>query len=178
MNSIDDKIKELGGMELTGSFVKEKENNFDIEKYSSENDLKLPDDYQDFSQKYGFHQFNNDVVFKSIEKLPITSDDNLYPVDFIYGWGSGENGLPEIRETFLEQIPNQYFVFAEGNAGDQICIHLENHKIYYWHHQSPEGADLLLVANSFENFIKSLEINNSDVTKDSDLEEEWFADDF
>jgi hypothetical protein len=34
------------------------------------------------------------------------------------------------------------------------------------------------VANSFENFIKSLEINNSDVTKDSDLEEEWFADDF
>lgn len=93
-------------------------------------------------------------------------------------WGSGENSLPNIRETFLEQIPDQYFVFAEGNAGDQICIHLENHQIYYWHHESPEGADLFLTANSFENFIKSLEINKSDVADDSDLEEEWFADDF
>lgn len=178
MSVIDDKIKELGGAELTEAFVKEKEGNFDVEKYLSENDLNLPDDYQDFSQKYGFHQFNNDVVFKSLEKLPVTSDDNLCPVDFIYGWGSGENGLPDIRETFLEQIPGQYFVFSEGNAGDQICIQLENHKIYYWHHESPEGADLFLVANSFEDFIKSLEVNESGAADDSDLEEEWFADDF
>ncbi|MDQ3713368.1 MAG: hypothetical protein M3388_14270 [Acidobacteriota bacterium] len=65
-----------------------------------------------------------------------------------------------------------------GRTLDQICIHLENNKIYYWHPDSPVEAELFLVANSFKNFMKSLEINNSDLTDDSDLEEEWFADDF
>lgn len=83
MKAIEDKIKELGRTKLTDSFVKEKENNFDIEKYLSKNLLDLPDIYKEFSEKYGFHQFNKDVVFKSIEKLPITSDDNLCPVNFI-----------------------------------------------------------------------------------------------
>ncbi len=52
---------------------------------------------------------------------------------------------------------------------DQICIHLVNNKIYYWHPDSPVEADLFLAANSFENFMKSLEIDNSDLTDDSDL---------
>lgn len=176
MDAIKKRIEELGKTELTEVFESQKDFNFNVKEYLILEKLNLPDTYISFSIEYGFHQFNEDVVYKSIDKLPITGEDNLCPVDFIYGWGSGSNSLKEIRETFIEQIPPKYFVFAEGNAGDQLCINTENQKNYYWHHESSEN-EIYFVSENFISFIESLRINEI-LEMDDDLEEEWFANDF
>jgi len=176
MDMIKKRIKELGKTELTEVFESQKDFNFNVKDYLILEKLNLPDIYISFSTEYGFHQFNEDVVFKSIDKLPITEEDNLCPVDFIYGWGSGSNSLNEIRKTFIEQIPPEYFVFAEGNAGDQLCINIENEKVYYWHHDSSKN-EIYFVSDNSPSFIESLRINEISEL-DDDIEEEWFADDF
>lgn len=177
MKDIDQKILDLGGTEVTNAFLSAKNRQFDIQRYLISQGLELPKEYIYFSEKYGFGQFNEDIVFRSIDKLPITSEQNLCPVDFIYGWGFGPNSLQSIRETFLDQIDKDYFVFSEGNAGDQLCINQNDRRIYYWHHESLQGEGFYLVANSFLDFIQSLEKNN-EIDSDNDLEEEWFSDDF
>ena len=180
MKVIKDKIALLGSVKILDSFAKYQDKNFDIDGYLQSENINLPIEYLFFAKEYGFHQFKLDVLFKSIDKLPITDNDNLCPVDFIYGWGTGSNSLQEIRETFKEQIPSNYFVFAEGNAGDQLCIDQNNQKIYYWHHESMETKDVFLVSDSFLLFISSLQIaeNEEPNSSEDDLEEEWFSDDF
>ena len=177
MEQIRKIIFKLGQTELTKALKKKKDNNFDYKKYIISNNLKLSDEYIYLSKEYGYNQFNEDIVFKSLDKLPITGDDNLCPIGIIYGWGKGENSLQKNRKIFLDQIPENYFVFAEGLPGDQLCINQIDQKIYYWYHESLENEGLYLVANSLLDFFKSLHLNpNSEI--EDDLEEEWFSDDF
>lgn len=177
MDYIKKKIFRLGGTELTSTYLDKKDENFNLDFYLKKEKLILPSDYIFFSRTYGFNQFNRDVVFKSIEKLPITDETNLCPIDFIYGWGDGINSLQETRISMLDQIDEKYFVFAEGAAGDQICYNTEDSKIYYFYHEAHEGNGIFLVAHSFSDFIKSLQINIDNEAAE-DLEEEWFSDDF
>ncbi len=177
MEKINKKIQELGGTELTNEFKNAKINNFDPTNYLKTNKLTFNWEFISFLENYGYHQFNKDVIFESIDDLPFSFDKNNGEVNFIYGWGNNEDSLQEIRETFLEQIPEKYFVFAEGNLGDQLCINVENQQIYYWHHESYDKEGIYLIAKSFEEFIKGLSIRESKEI-DCDIEDEWFADDF
>ena len=171
------RIAELGGLELTKSFAIKKDNNFSVEEYLIVNKLNLPEEYIKFTKKYGFNQFNNDVVFESVNQIPSAYEDGTCPVSFFYGWGKGAESLLEIRETYLELIQPEYFVFAEGNPGDQLLINTINHKIYYWAHEESVNNCLFLVSDSFEKFIMSLKLNDNK-NGDDNLEEESFADDF
>lgn len=177
MERIKKKIFKLGQTELAKEFEDFKIRDFNYNKYLSQHKLTLNEKYLLFSERYGFGQFNKNVVFKSIDVLSFSFDKHFGEINFIYGWGTGDSSLQEIRETFLEQIPEKYFVFAEGNPGDQICINIEDQKIYYWYHESNENDELNLVANSFEEFITNLSIRKEEEI-DDDIEEEWFADDF
>jgi len=177
MEKIENKISELGGLELTKSFTVKKDNNFSVIEYLAVEKLNLPDEIINFSKKYGFNQFNNDIVFKSLNPIPSAYENGTCPIGIFYGWGKGDESLMEIRKTYLEQIQPEYFVFAEGNPGDQLLINIKNNKVYYWAHEQSVNNCLFLVADSFEKFIDSLTvIENENV--DDDLEEESFADDF
>lgn len=170
--NIENEIEQLGGIEISSTFVSKKDNVFDVNKYLKNNNLHLPEEYLGFSLKYGFGQFNKDVVFASISKIPISYDDGTVPITFIYGWGLGSESLQETRTALLEQINSDYFVFAEGNPGDYLLINTNDNKIYYYSHDS-----LFLVANSFSSFIETLKINDNSEPED-DIQEEWFSDDF
>lgn len=177
MEIIKKKIFNLKGTELTEEFELLKKNDFNFSTYLSENNLSLPEDFLFFAEQYGFNQFNENVIFESIDDLPFSIDLNHGEINFIYGWGKEEYSLQEIRDTFIDQIPKKYFVFAEGNPGDQLCINMDNQKIYYWHHESFENQELYLVADSFNEFISQLSIRDENDTEE-DIEEEWFSDDF
>jgi hypothetical protein len=179
MENFEKKIAQLGGLELTKSFAIKKDNNFPIEEYLIENNLKLPEDYISFTKKYGFNQFNNDIVFESINPIPSAYEDGTCPISFFYGWGKGGQSLIKIRETYLEQIQPEYFVFAEGNPGDQLLINTLNNKIYYWAHEESVNNSLFLISDSFVDFINNLKFNeNKSDDDDDDLVEESFSDDF
>jgi hypothetical protein len=174
---IQKKIEEVGGIEIKAAFESKKNNNIDVDTYLKLNDLKLPDAYINFSLKYGFGQFNNDIVFKSIDKIPVDYDDGTTPITFIYGWGFGGESLQETRISLADQISSNYFVFAEGNPGDYLLINTVDEKIYYYAHQGAINNSIFLVADSFQQFIESLLINENCNSEDG-LEEEWFSDDF
>ena len=177
MDIIEKKIEQLGGVEITKVFAPKKDSNFSIENFQTENKILLPEKYIFFSNKYGFGQFNEDIIFDSISKIPSSYDDGTCPISFIYGWGKGTESLQKVRKTFLEQLPANYFVFAESNPGDQLLINTLDNKVYYWAHEEPEKRCIFLVSNNFEDFINSLKINLNK-NDDDDLEEESFSDDF
>lgn len=174
---IDKKIEKLGGIEISNSFILKKDNSFDVNSYLTQNNLQLPKEYIDFSFKYGFGQFNEEVVFTSISKIPISYDDGTIPLTFIYGWGRGVESLQETRIALLEQISSDYFVFAEGSPGDYLLISSTNNKIYYFSHDGPINNSLFLIADCFILFIETLKIDENQDTED-DIIEEWFSDDF
>ena len=177
MDKIEKKIQELGGIEITKTFEKKKDYNFLIKDFITENSIELPEIYILFSQVYGFGQFNEDIVFESLSKIPSSYDDGTCPISFIYGWGKGNESLQKVRKTFLDQIAKNYFVFAESNPGDQLLINYLDNKIYYWAHEEPEQRCIFLVADNFDDFINSLKVNINE-SDDDDLEEESFSDDF
>lgn len=62
-------------------------------------------------------------------------------------------------------------LICEGYPGDIIFYSLEKSvfgKIYYWHHESDIGKDILLIANSFIDFIKGL---NCEIEEEKFMEE-------
>ncbi|WP_143824813.1 hypothetical protein [Myroides sp. N17-2] len=107
----------LGGLEIVSTFETLKNNNFNVDKYINKNDLRLAKEYIDFSIEYGYSLFVNDIVVNGIEKVPVGYDDGTVSVSFIYGWRKGEESIQSTRESLLDQISPQYFVFAEGNPG-------------------------------------------------------------
>lgn len=177
MEKIEKKISELGGLELTKHFEIKKDDKFPVKEYLVENKLNLPEEYLEFTQKYGFNQFNNDVVFQSVNSIPSAYEDGTCPISFFYGWGKGSESLPKIRETYLEQIQPEYFVFAEGIAGDQLLINTINCKIYYWAHEASVNNSLFLVSDSFTDFIINLKINDNK-NLDDGIVSSSYADDF
>lgn len=171
---MEQKIKALGGIEITKKSLHHNE----IEKYLSLEKLELPKSYIEFSLKYGFGYFNNDIVCTSINNIPIAYKNKTFPVGFIYGWGTEDDSLQDIRDTLIDQIPKQYFVFAEATSGDYLMINTINNKIYYYYHEGEIDNSIFLVANSFEDFINNLQVNPTTNSEDNDIEEEWFSDDF
>lgn len=177
MKLIEKKIKKLGGIEFMRPLARKYNSNIDISNYLKSNNLNLETEWIEFLIKYGFGQFNDDIVFKSIDKIPVSYNDGTTPITFIYGWGFGSESLQETRDGLADQISSNYFVFAEGNPGDYLLINTVDGKIYYYSHEGEVNYSIFLVANTFEDFIESLSINKNSSAED-DLEEEWFSDDF
>ena len=159
-----EKINNLGGIDF-------------IQKSYSEilpSMISLPENVKEFILKYGFGIFNQNIVFNSIGKIQGAYEDNTVPFTIFYGLGEGVNSLSSVHEDLSDQIPKNYFVFAEANPGDQLCLNLNDNKIYLWLH---DNGNFYLVAKSFEDFIDRLTTSNH-IVSDDDLEEEWFDDDF
>lgn len=166
-------------MEIPSFLLNQKENNYDIQNYENKNEIKFPESYKWFSEKYGFHNFKKDILFYSLQKLPV-SNDNYCSLGSFFGWGKGEFSLASVNNEY-KQIPSGLFIIAEGAAGDFITLGIDKAKkgkIYYWHHESPENKDTYLIADTFEEFISGLKEETITDKKDSGIESEWLDDDF
>jgi hypothetical protein len=154
-----EKIEKMGGVEWLEYFDK---------KYMPEN-IKfiknimgvLPDDkIINFTKEYGFSMFNNSVYIKSKEKNDFLVDGEI-ELGIIYGFGNSRNSIKEVIKTYFieEQLRKKFYPLFEGYPGDIIFYSLEKEtfgKIYYWHHESEPGEDILLIQNSFTDFFNKL----------------------
>lgn len=70
-------------------------------------------------------------------------------------------------ETFKGNIPNEVIPIGESSGGNQICLGISKAtqgRVYFWDHEheaeeSNPLPGLCLVANSFSDFVKKLDVN-------------------
>jgi hypothetical protein len=157
--NFSDKIKKLGGIER----IAETDEN-DIQdniEYTKNIMMVLPEDeIINFTKEYGFSMFKNEVLIKSNEKNYFLKNGKI-ELGIIYGFGKSNDSVKEIIETYYieEQLNKKFYPLFEGYPGDIIFYSLEKEtfgKIYYWHHESEPGKDILLIKNTFEEFINGL----------------------
>ena len=124
----------------------------------------------DFSLKYGFSFFANEVeLTKSIELPPIVTQDNPgIPIGMIYGFGETKNSIKYLRDNYSNSdfLNQEFFPICDGVAGDIIFYSLQENnfgKIYYWFHEGDYESDKYLISNNFEEFLKNLVVKKSEI---------------
>lgn len=152
-------IEKLGGVEHIEDFD-EKYIQENIEYIKSIMGILPEDEIIDFTKKYGFSKFNNNVYIKSNERNDFL-DSGEIELGIIYGFGYSRNSVKKIIKTYFidEQLNKKFYPLFEGYPGDIIFYSLEKEtfgKIYYWHHESETGKDVLLIKNSFKDFFNKL----------------------
>lgn len=133
---------------------------------------QLPQSYKDFYIKVGAFSFLELVCAKCIDVNRVMLKGNKVSVgDFYCITGNDKSSIDKVLSTFQEQLPIGLLPICDGELGDIICMSLQRadyEYIYYFHHESPPGSDLFLIATSFEDFIMSLEIYK-EASGDDDL---------
>ena len=132
----------------------------------------LPESYKDFYTKVGAFSFLEIVCVKCIDEGQFMLKDSKVNVgDFYCITGNNESSINKVLLTFQEQLPIGLLPICEGELGDHVCMSLRQEDfgyIYYFHHESPAGGDLFLIAKDFEDFIMGLEIYKGE-SSDDDL---------
>ncbi|MFC1285047.1 SMI1/KNR4 family protein [Bacillus paralicheniformis] len=145
-------------------------NNSNIEIGDLEKKLgkQLHSDYKKFLAKYGgcsleSRKTNDDVEFdvcyRPIEKDPwMGINDETQLLESFYGFRNDIDNIMDIVDTYSDRFPETIIAIAGSPGGNEICLDLDNGKVLFWDHElrNPE-KDFYLIANSFEDFILSLE---------------------
>lgn len=161
-----------------------------IQGIEKEYNIKLPESYKCFLLLCNNAFFSNEVIFK------IGNSENI--LNEIYSLTDNENLIEQI-ETFIFRMPEAIIPIGESPNGDQICIGVKedkNGKIYLWEHENELEArkmigeinsdtdinsyyeNLILINNSFLDFLNSLKINGKiDEGEDFEAVEIWLDDD-
>lgn len=124
--------------------------------------------YNELSEKYGSFSFENPILVKSIDEIPV-ADRGFVSVDRFYD----RDDSISTQLEYTDQLPSMMMPIFDGEPGDFICISLQKDnygKIFYWHHEGFVDQDIYLLANTFEEFILKLEIDNEDDSKSNDSE--------
>ncbi|QEM11516.1 SMI1/KNR4 family protein [Mucilaginibacter rubeus] len=122
----------------------------------------LPQSYKDFYINIGAFSFLELVCAKCIDVNPVMLKGNKISVgDFYCITGNDGSSITEVLSTFEEQLPVGLLPICDGELGDIICMSLREadyEYVYYFHHESPLGNDLFLIATNFVAFVMKLEI--------------------
>lgn len=138
----------------------------EIKKFEKDIGSNLPLDYVNFLSNYDCIYFVDYVNFPFLETYP---NDERALIDIFFGFLIGDTyDLWENYHDSRERMPSNFIPIATDPGGNKLCIVVSgdyNGKIYFWDHEQEELNDssslsnnLYLVANSFDDFIKSLEI--------------------
>lgn len=154
----------------------------DIKEIEELLDGKLPDDYKEFVQNYGWSFYVPSSMVTSIEEAPagmkLPGEDFLVPISNFYGGEyKGISLLNRIgSHPFYDYFPKQMLAIADDLHSDQYLLNLSGdnqHKIYFWYRDGliePEfyeedGLDvpadwqyknMILVANSFSDLLNRI----------------------
>ncbi|QTE40105.1 SMI1/KNR4 family protein [Mucilaginibacter gossypii] len=158
-----EKLKSIGGVEknLFCADHKQRVESAFLSIEATFNSL-LPQSYKDFYIDIGAFSFLELICAKCIDVNPIMLKGNKISVgDFYCIIGNDGLSITQVLSTFQEQIPVGLLPICDGELGDIICMSLRQDDyeyIYYFHHESPPGNDLFLIATNFVAFVMKLEI--------------------
>lgn len=114
--------------------------------------------------------FENDVVFRPLTKTPLDRKDGSHSLEILYGLGDENNSIPIVYQDYLGGMPCSVCPIGSLPGGNQLCLchaGLHEGKVFLWDHeneleiQNDEHEDfknMYLVAESFEDFFKGLEV--------------------
>lgn len=135
-----------------------------IENIESKRKIGLPKDYKDFLDAYGRTMiFNNEIRYKPLEISPWTMKNGYASLELFYGLENDDYNLNNMIQRYEGRIPDSLIPIAEAPGGNVICIGAKKDeffgKLYFWDHEGrgKKKNDLYLIANSFKDFIDSLE---------------------
>ena len=134
-----------------------------LEKFESENDVKLTVLYKGFLLKWNGGKVKPNVFMISDEQGPSV-------LSVFYGIGDMYDNLTDFIEIMDERLPAGFIPIADDPSGNTICLGTKGpyyEKIYFWdHEQEPVDPDdmsnMYFLANDINEFIKSLYEDNSD----------------
>lgn len=184
-NEMETRLTELGLLTIGDNKV-DKENVEGIEKRYS---ISLPELYKRFLLRYEDSEFEREIQFRTIEKTPWSHGDDFESLGSFFVISDGINNLEKKIEQYYDRLPTSILPIADDSAGNLLCIGVKDDeyqgKIYFWDHENEfvakvmlnEGLNgassiedywenIYLVAGSFIDFIRSLEIKNESIVED------------
>jgi len=154
IKSLEDKIQKLGGIESTSPQASK--NSTPIRS-----ELKLQN-YLDFANKYGSFTFKKSIVVKAVDSIPVANNNEVAVEDF-YDYESSNF----LCDNYKGQLKAGIRPIFTSEPGDLICINESNARIYYWYHEGKIDNDLFLIADSFEEFMMKLRVDDEDEDLDT-----------
>jgi hypothetical protein len=129
--------------------------------------FNLPSDYKVFLLDYGLSAFEGYICFTFQENY---TQDNKGLLDVFFGiYPNDVYDLIYNYNTYQGRIPSHLLPIANDPGGNIICISTSSDSlgsIYFWDHEEEvvveqneeiDTSNLYLVANSFDEFMNSLE---------------------
>lgn len=141
---------------------------------------KLPALYKKFLLEYGGAFFESDFIYKSKDN---SLTDGYNDIEIFYGLDNSDYSLPKQIECYIDNkdfIPNYLLPIADAPGGDVICLGMtESHfnKVYFWAHDVEEGKNIVLIADSFYDFIKTFTIIENEEDNGIKPKRVWLSDD-
>lgn len=194
LNETEKRLQELGiSTERNKSTIN------DIIDIEETYDIKLPESYKRFLLKYGNFNFREPVCYQTIEKTPWSDEDHLETLSSIFGLDAGKDNIKDILDQYIERVPSSLFPFADDGTGNLLCIGLDDEhqeKVFFWNHEEELAAKILLnediqvtsvddywnniylVANSFIDFLRSLELKKEEKIDNINSKIVGMSDDF
>lgn len=143
-------------------------NEYEIKKFESKCNLKLPNDYAFYLQHYGNDYIKEKYRFTPTVRLPKKINETEFEIDSLYGLYNDENNIEDKINLYKQILPPGLFPIGDLPGGDLICFDIKDNKlnnIYIWFHEM-EDKNVFSIADSFENFIKgfrSVELEKSNL---------------
>ncbi len=182
ISKLDEKVRSLGGIRFVRSDTCPPTSD-ELNALASEFGFELSEVYKRFAMAYGGGMFVKWVDFPVLELS--SGDPTPYRhIEMFLGGGAGKRNLRRIIGMYQGRGPDTLAPIATAPGGNLICLgagHSELGKVYFWDHEREWQAEhppsdvavtrsmlfqsVILVANSFEDFIMSMEAKDiSDVS--------------
>ena len=157
-----------------------------LARIEDEYGIDFPEIYKVFIHKYGHSNVEHDVCYRPIEPSHWTDKDGLNAFGSFFGFEEGVDHLEGNIQQYYERIPDSIVPIADDNAGNLICMGIRGDregKIFFWDHETEITARVMLgekeyesvsvddywenvslIAESFFDFIKSLELEKREAS--------------
>lgn len=146
---------------------------YDVETWEKKNETKLPVEYRNFLLNY-FGGFPFPGCFDvSPDPWPEFLDENPQEITELYTW----KHVQELISTnyYYDGYPRGYLIIGDAVSPVHLLLGIREDvfgKVFLWYHSSVNWGDevnnerdLVFVADSFDDFIRSLYDDGSDVAR-------------
>lgn len=150
-----------------------------IQQIERQLNLVLPNEYKNFLIDYGLSGFNKGYVYFPIYENCPGGDKGI--LDVFFGvYPDDPNDILDNYDCYNGRMSPDLFPIAGDPGGNIICMSLNKNNmgaIYFWSHDDEviveegeeiDNSNLYLIANSFEEFINSLELKLYETSNDDD----------
>lgn len=168
MNELEmkNKLTELGlekskrAIEVTPEYIQKLEETIGV---------LLPEDYKRILYLFSSSYFFKQIRFPTLDIIPETGG-RIGSINYMFGRCSGSYNLLVNFDFYLDRTPASVMPIG-GIGGCLICLGIKDGvtgKVYYWDSDyesdgNPTFDNMYLIANSFEEFIRSMESQDDDI---------------